>query len=192
MKAKLMNGTYYEIGGGFSDDKVINIANTSMTDVDAKEEAINTENWAYKNTYVDGKRTESIKLWDPYGDAYFMVGREDEYYEPLPYEMRHRYQMLGRLKADCDYFLGNGTGYEGHLWAGSVEEQIAEMRKRWNEFAEDEKPEWLTMEQIDEYEKNMLNVREQVRKIKESMKPGSIYTLEIVKNVVNVTSCIEH
>ncbi|MBO6255307.1 MAG: hypothetical protein J6O49_16975 [Bacteroidaceae bacterium] len=70
--------------------------------------------------------------------------------------------MLGRLQSDCEYFLGNGNGYEGHLWAHTVEAQIKEMRDRWNAFEDDEKPEWLTMEQIDEYEKLMLDRREKI------------------------------
>ena len=29
------------------------------------------------------------------------------------------YQMLGRLEADCLYYLGNGGCFAGHLWAGA-------------------------------------------------------------------------
>lgn len=159
MAAKEMNGTYYEIVGGMSDDIVVNINNTSMNDNQAKAEAINTERTAYKNTYVEGKRVESIKLYDPYNDEYFPVGGEQKYYEPLPKDKAFEYSMLSRLKSDCDYFLGNGYGYEGHLWAGSVEKQIEEMKRRWNEFEEDEKPEWLAMEDINRYEKEMIERR---------------------------------
>lgn len=159
MTAKLKNGTYYEIIGGMNEDIVVNINNTSMSDKDATMEAANTERCAYKNTYKEGKRIESVKLYDPYDDEYFQIGGEQVYYEPLPEDMRFRYSMLGRLQSDCDYFLGNGDGYEGHLWAHSVEAQIKEMRERWNSFEEDEKPEWLTWEQIDEYEKQMLEKR---------------------------------
>ena len=60
------------------------------------------------------------------------------------------YQMLDRLRLDCEYFLGNG---EKHLWAGNVQDQIAEMRKIWNLLPE--KPVWLTMEKINEYERLM-------------------------------------
>lgn len=64
------------------------------------------------------------------------------------------YQMLGRLESDCKYFLGNGNGYEKHLWASSVIEQISAMKEIYNKL--DVKPEWLTMEQINEYEKQMI------------------------------------
>ena len=46
-----------------------------------------------------------------------------------------------------------------HLYYKSVEKHCNEMEKLWNSFAEDEKPEWLTMEQIKEYREQMLNAR---------------------------------
>lgn len=162
MSAKLKNGTYYEIVGGMNEDIVVNINNTSMSDKDATMEAANTERCAYKNTYKKGKRIESVKLYDPYNDEYFPINTDRVYYEPLPRDKAFEYSMLGRLQSDCEYFLGNGNGYEGHLWAHTVEAQIKEMRDRWNAFEDDEKPEWLTMEQIDEYEKLMLDRREKI------------------------------
>lgn len=165
MSANVMNGVYYEIVGGMSEDIIVNKDRTTMNDGDAIIEAANTERAAYKNTYEQGRRIKSEKLYDPYDDEYFSVGGPEIYHEPLSEDMRFRYSMLSRLKSDCDYFLGNGNGYEGHLWAGSVEKQIKEMRERWESFEEDEKPEWLTMEQIDEYERNMLDVREQIKNL---------------------------
>ncbi|CAN4022833.1 Neu5Ac permease, partial [Dysosmobacter welbionis] len=58
-----------------------------------------------------------------------------------------------RLKADCDYFLGAGGRAEKHLWAGNVREQIAKMRELYDALPE--KPEWLTMEDIDRYAQRM-------------------------------------
>ena len=63
------------------------------------------------------------------------------------------YQLLSRLKADCDYFLGAGGRAEKHLWAGNVREQIAKMRELYNALPD--KPEWLTMEDIDRYAQRM-------------------------------------
>jgi len=154
--SKLMHGTYYEFVGGMSDDVLISLSKSDMTDREAKQRAADEERCVYKNTYENGNRIASIKIYDPYDDEYFSVGKDTVYYEPVSKDKAFTYSMLGRLQSDCEYFLGNGYGYEPHLWAGSVEKQIAEMRKRWNEFTEDEKPEWLTMEQIDEYEKKML------------------------------------
>lgn len=69
-----------------------------------------------------------------------------------------RYQMLSRLKMDCDFFLGNAKFHEPHLWAGSVAGQIETMKALWNKFPEDAKPEWLTWEQIEKYERDMSDV----------------------------------
>ena len=72
-------------------------------------------------------------------------------------DKKFRYSLLSRLESDCKYFLGNGNRNERHLWAGNVEKQIAKMRELYNSFAEDEKPEWLTLEQINDYERRMLS-----------------------------------
>ena len=70
-------------------------------------------------------------------------------------DFRNDYMLLGRLESDCKYFLGNGNGHEGHLWAGSVEDQIAKMKELWDKFPDDLKPEWITSEDIEDYERNM-------------------------------------
>lgn len=67
------------------------------------------------------------------------------------------YMMLGRLKSDADYYLGYGNRNEKVLWALNVDDHIQEMKNRWNALPEDKKPEWLTMEDILEYEKKMKN-----------------------------------
>ena len=64
-----------------------------------------------------------------------------------------QYQMLGRMRSDCEYFLGYGNRCTKGLWGKSVEKHIEAMRRIWNELKE--KPAWLSMEQIDEYERKM-------------------------------------
>lgn len=66
---------------------------------------------------------------------------------------RFLYQMLSRLETDCKYFLGNGGGAEKDLWALSVNNQISAMKEIYNKLKE--KPEWLSLEQINNYEKEM-------------------------------------
>ena len=63
------------------------------------------------------------------------------------------YRLLDRLRADCDYYLDSGGRSEKHLWAGSVEKQIAKMRELY--AALPEKPEWLSEQDIDRYEQQM-------------------------------------
>lgn len=64
-----------------------------------------------------------------------------------------QYRLLDRLCADCEYFLDAGQRAEKHLWAGSVDAQIAKMRELYDELPE--KPEWLSTEKIDEYARRM-------------------------------------
>jgi hypothetical protein len=69
--------------------------------------------------------------------------------------------MLSRLKMDCEYFI-NTAPHHKHLWAGNVPDQIAEMKRLYNTI--DEKPEWITMKDIELYEKQMhiiINEQEQ-------------------------------
>lgn len=73
----------------------------------------------------------------------------------LKSEDSYRYQLLSRLKSDCDYYLNYGNRNPNTLWAEGEEEQIATMKVLWNSFPDEDKPEWLTWEEILEYEKKM-------------------------------------
>lgn len=66
-----------------------------------------------------------------------------------------QYQMLDRLRCDCEYYLGFGCRNPGVLWAKDEKEQIEAMKAIWCSFSEEEKPEWITWDKILEYEKNM-------------------------------------
>lgn len=67
-----------------------------------------------------------------------------------------KYMLLDRMKQDCNYYLGNGNRLKKYLWANDEKEHIENMKALWNSFPDEEKPEWLTMEQIETYEKGML------------------------------------
>lgn len=65
---------------------------------------------------------------------------------------RHRdqgflYMMLGRLISDCEYYKEHPN--HKHLWAGNPEDQEAAMREVWDKL--DIKPEWCTLEQLEDY-----------------------------------------
>lgn len=85
------------------------------------------------------------------------IERDNSISELLSHDETFRYRMLSRMKMDCNYYLGNGNCYPGHLWAQNEYNQILYMKALWNSFPEDGKPEWLSMEQICEYEKKMLD-----------------------------------
>ena len=71
------------------------------------------------------------------------------------YNLKFRYMMLSRLVMDYNYYLGNGNKSVNNLWARTEEREIAVMRAIWNTFEPDDRPEWLTKEQIDEYARKM-------------------------------------
>lgn len=75
--------------------------------------------------------------------------------EILSRDKTFRYQLLDRLRSDCEYYLGYGNRYFGHLWGSTEIEHIEYMKALWNSFKEDEKPEWLSFSKILEYEKAM-------------------------------------
>ena len=84
------------------------------------------------------------------------INRYKQYIQQQGWDNQFWYMLLSRMRMDCDYFLGNGQLYGNHLWAGNVVDQIGYMKALRKDFPEDGKPEWLTMEQILDYEKKML------------------------------------
>lgn len=74
--------------------------------------------------------------------------------ETTNHDTQFNYQLLGRLQQDCDYYLGHGNRAKKHLWAGDEAAQIAKMKEIYEGLSE--KPEWLTLEQIAQYEAAMV------------------------------------
>ena len=70
-------------------------------------------------------------------------------------EASFRYMLLSRMQSDCAYYLGNGRIYGPHLWASNEKDQIEYMKILWNSFPEDQKPEWLSYEDILAYERRL-------------------------------------
>ncbi len=98
------------------------------------------------------------------------LGEDDEYYKErnklesykesidtdlLKRDERFRYMMLDTMRQDCNYYLEHP--HEKHLWAGNVEDQIETMKQLYNSLPE--KPEWITMEDIDDLQKQMINLK---------------------------------
>ena len=70
-----------------------------------------------------------------------------------------RYSLLGRLQQDCDYYLRNSQ--IKHLWANDIKEHIQTMKDLYNSFTPSEKPEWISMQDIEKYEQEMVTPYEQ-------------------------------
>lgn len=64
------------------------------------------------------------------------------------------YKLLSRLKQDCDYYLGCGSRHKKHLWAQDETAQIQKMKELY--AALPEKPEWITLADIERYEAAMV------------------------------------
>ena len=73
----------------------------------------------------------------------------------LERDAKFRYQLLDRMRQDCEYYIRNDFKTANCLWADNQQKQIEYMKLIWNSFPEKDKPEWLTMEQIEEYAQKM-------------------------------------
>lgn len=89
------------------------------------------------------KRSTSEELHAKMESLDWILSRDDEF----------RYMLLDRMRQDCEYFLGFGGRSARVLWAGDVDMQIEYMRAIWNSFKV--KPEWLSMEQIEDFKRRM-------------------------------------
>lgn len=78
-----------------------------------------------------------------------------DFKDVLNHDEKFRYQLLFRMKSDCDYYLGPGGRCAKHLWAGDEVKQIAYMKALWNSFCEEGKPAWLSYNDILDYEKKI-------------------------------------
>lgn len=100
----------------------------------------------------DGEPDTPIHYIEKYKNVEFIIlGMEEQ---PSA-EEKFNYMMLSRLQSDCDYYLGHGDRNERSLWAGNVSEQIVKMKELYNSFNDDKKPEWITLDDILEYENKM-------------------------------------
>ncbi len=75
--------------------------------------------------------------------------------EILIHGLEFRYKLLARMKSDCDYYLGYGGRKSKYLWARNEARQISTMREIYDSFPDREKPEWITLEEIDAYAEKM-------------------------------------
>lgn len=62
-------------------------------------------------------------------------------------------RMLRRFQMDCEYYLGASNGCSEHLWSGNVTDHIDDMKALYESI---KKPLWITMEEIENYEKKMI------------------------------------
>ena len=66
-------------------------------------------------------------------------------------EFKFDYMMLNRMQMDCKYY--NSAAHFNHAHASTIRQTIDRMKEIWNKFPEDLKPEWISLEEIEGYEK---------------------------------------
>ena len=157
----------YDSYADFSDLEKVGIAYTTITDEEIPIQ-VNVDLVNYRvERYLDGQflgrrqydNLEALiqnELTDLTFDDLISVSEEELESIGVVQEnpaIRWNTGLLSRLKMDCDYYLGAGERAEKHLWAGSVEAQIAKMRELYALLPE--KPEWLSEQDIDHYESQM-------------------------------------
>lgn len=74
----------------------------------------------------------------------------------LKSEPKFRYMLLDRMRQDCRYYFGNDNCNPENLCQGDEKAQIEAMKVLWNSFPEEDRPEWLTWEDILEFERKMI------------------------------------
>ena len=70
------------------------------------------------------------------------------------------YMILSRMQSDNDYFLNHP--HIKHLWACNVTDQIDTMKSIWKNLTD--KPEWLSWQEILDYEKKMIELQSSLNK----------------------------
>ena len=76
--------------------------------------------------------------------------------EILQRDSKYKYMLLGRMQSDCEYYLGFGNRNQSRLWAGNEEKQIEYMKRIYESFSDGDKPQWLSMNQIQDYARQMI------------------------------------
>lgn len=95
---------------------------------------------------------------DPNGEADYPFDSEDIEligYDPDYKELSIQYMFLDRLRSDCEYYLGYGDRSPRYLHEQDERLHIEEMKRIYDLFPDDMKPEWLSLEDIEEYERKM-------------------------------------
>lgn len=70
-------------------------------------------------------------------------------------DSKRRYAMLGRLQADCKYYLDYGNRRASCLWALDEVLHIELMKALYNSFSDNEKPQYISFDEILQFEKQM-------------------------------------
>ena len=87
-----------------------------------------------------------------------------------------KYRLLDRMRSDCEYYI-NGAKSNKHLFMQNPQAQIKAMKDIYNSFSEKDVPEWISMEDINNYERQMCNPMIK-NNMKENLVEDDLYQLK--------------
>lgn len=96
----------------------------------------------------------------------------------FPTHDKGRYMLLGRLQQDAEYYIKHP--HIKHLWSGNVKDQIKDMKELYNLLPE--KPEWITMKDILQYEKDMIKSEKSAHTASSELKIDNVLIGKIKPN----------
>lgn len=111
----------------------------------------------YFSSWIRALKDDPNELYKVCSNASSSCNRLMENYEKvIALEKEQNYNMLKRLRSECESYLHTGNLYD--LYYRAVGSQIEIMEETYNSFSEEEKPEWINLEDIKNYEKKMSKV----------------------------------
>lgn len=75
---------------------------------------------------------------------------------PENHDETFNYMFLDRLRMDCKYYIGHGNRRKDVLWARDERKQISLMKEFFSYFKGDKVPQWISMKDIENFEKQMI------------------------------------
>jgi len=73
----------------------------------------------------------------------------------LEMPLKEKYQLLGRMKSDCEYYLRAGAKQTSCLWGKSVDVHLKCMKELLFSIPLGDRPEWLTYPDIEAFDKQI-------------------------------------
>lgn len=167
IKNAISDGTYQslnsvpfpEIVDRPKNDSVENVIETTNNDVEVDNENISIEEVTEPEIVSEEPVEEVIESTTDNEITETKLTDEQPVNEVNEKDYTFDYSFLSRLKSDCKYVIDHQiSNPRWSLWGITVEKHIEEMRKVYNSFPDDKKPQWITMNDIDNFEKEMLSL----------------------------------
>ena len=83
-----------------------------------------------------------------------IVTNEEERRKANENPFRFTYMLLDKLRIDCEYHI-RMKRLHGFECIKDIPAHLTEMRRLWHSLPSDGKPEWLSLEEIEKFEKQM-------------------------------------